>query len=61
MKTQIEQYIDLFNKGLQNWTKEDDNEAQKIYYSLASFWGHKKAQDMLKRARLEAINKREVK
>ena len=58
MKTQIEQYIDLFNKGMQNWTKEDDNEAQKIYYSLVSFWGHKKAQDMLKRARLEAIKKR---
>lgn len=58
MKTQIEQYIDLFNKGMQNWTKEDNNEAQKIYYALSSFWGHKKAQDMLKRARLEAINKR---
>ena len=58
MKTQIEQYIDLFNKGLQNWTKEDSNEAQKIYYSLASFWGHKKTKNMLKKARLEAIKKR---
>lgn len=58
MKSQIQQYIDLFNKGMQNWTAADKNKAQKIYYSLSAFWGDKKAQDMLKKARLKAINER---
>ncbi len=58
MKTLIEKYIELFNKGMKNWSAADDNEAQRIYYELASFWGHNKARQMLKNARIEAINKR---
>ena len=58
MKTLIEKYIDLFNKGLNNWSAKDKSEAERIYYELASFWGYDKASQMLKNARIEAIKKK---